>query len=39
MKDIMISEKDREKEKLLEGIADTITPVEVARVLSLVDFD
>ena len=37
MKDVIILEKAREKEKLSKGIADTTAPVEIAWVLSLVD--
>ena len=37
MKDVIIEEKAKKKERLLEGIADITTPVEVARALSPVD--
>ena len=37
MKEIIILEKTREKEKLSEGPADTTAPAKVARVSSLVD--
>ena len=34
MKDIMIEEKAKEKERLSEGIADTTIPAKVAQVSS-----
>lgn len=37
MKDVIILEKVREKEKLLEGIADITTPAKVAQALSFID--
>ena len=37
MKDVIIQEKTREKERLSESIADTTAPAEVARVSSPVD--
>ena len=37
MKDVIIEEKAREKERLLEGIADITAPVEVVQALSPVD--
>ena len=37
MKDMIIKEKARKKERLLKGIADTTAPTEVAQALSLVD--
>ena len=38
MKDVIITEKAREKERLSKGIADTIPPAKVAQALSPVDF-
>ena len=37
MKNVIIKEKTREKEGLLEGIADTAAPTEVAQALSPID--
>ena len=37
MKNVIISKNVREEKMLSESIADTTTPAEVARVLSLID--
>ena len=37
MKDVIIEEKAREKERLLEGIVDTTAQAEMAQTSSLVD--
>ena len=37
MKDVIIEEKARKKERLSEGIANTTTPAEVAWALSPID--
>lgn len=36
MKDVIILQKNKRKEKLLENIVDTTTPAEIAQVLNLI---
>ena len=38
MKDVIIEEKTKEKERLSEGIADKTAPAEMTQALSLIDF-